>query len=176
MDYSHGTGHGVGHFLCVHEGPIGISPRVSPSSCTNNRSGVPLEPGMILSNEPGYYEAGAFGIRIESLVAVRRVASCSTNAASSATSGGGLSPVLAGKRRNSASYLNRIAQEDWYCFETVTMVPFAQNLIEVSMLTDEQIDWIDSYHKTVFENIYPLLSDDPVAMKWLERETAPLVR
>jgi Xaa-Pro aminopeptidase len=58
--YTHGTGHGVGAFLGVHEGPIGFSPRYP----------TPLEPGMIISNEPGYYKAGAYGIRIENLVLV----------------------------------------------------------------------------------------------------------
>jgi len=60
LTYNHGTGHGVGHFLSVHEGPTGISPRYT----------LPLEPGMIISNEPGYYKEGAYGIRIENLVLV----------------------------------------------------------------------------------------------------------
>jgi Xaa-Pro aminopeptidase len=61
LDYAHGTGHGVGSYLSVHEGPCGISPRSTT---------VPMEPGMIISNEPGYYKEGAYGIRIENLVTV----------------------------------------------------------------------------------------------------------
>src|SRR5690606_26788378 len=61
VTYNHGTGHGVGHFLSVHEGPVGISPRYT----------TPFEPGMVISNEPGYYKEGAYGIRIENLIAVQ---------------------------------------------------------------------------------------------------------
>jgi len=61
VTYNHGTGHGVGAYLGVHEGPIGISPRYS----------LPLEPGMVLSNEPGFYKAGEYGIRIENLICVK---------------------------------------------------------------------------------------------------------
>ena len=141
MDYSHGTGHGVGHYLCVHEGPIGISPRISQALVGADKSGISLQPGMIISNEPGYYETGSFGIRIESLVTVCNVP---TNTKSRSVSDF--------KRRNSASHSESL-NNDWYCFDTITMVPFARNLIEVSMLSKEQIEWINSYHQIVYDKI-----------------------
>lgn len=105
-DYDHGTGHGVGSYLSVHEGPQGISKRGSD---------VSLKPGMILSNEPGYYKAGEYGIRIESLVMVVEI------------------PHLPG----------------FYGFETLTLCAFDQNLIDTSLLTANEKDWIDNYHARV---------------------------
>lgn len=99
LDYDHGTGHGVGAFLSVHEGPQGIS----------KRNTVPLQPGMILSNEPGYYKPGAFGIRIENLVLVRDDLPLPT---------GFERPMLG--------------------FETLTKAPFEEALIETSMLTSDE--------------------------------------
>ena len=107
QDYDHGTGHGVGSYLSVHEGPQGIS----------RRSTVPLEPGMIVSNEPGYYREGAFGIRIENLIVVQKAA---------ALPGGD-------------------AREMLDC-ETLTYVPFDRRLIDKSDLTAFEVDWIDRYH------------------------------
>lgn len=107
QDYDHGTGHGVGSYLSVHEGPQGIS----------RRSTVPLEPGMIVSNEPGYYREGAFGIRIENLIVVQKAA---------ALPGGDPREMLD--------------------FETLTYVPFDRHLIDKSDLTASEVDWIDQYH------------------------------
>ncbi len=106
LDFAHGTGHGVGHFLSVHEGPQRIG-----KGFTN---AVALEPGMIVSNEPGYYENGKFGIRIESLLLV--------------------------KESNHKNFLE---------FETLTMVPIQENLIDYSMLDKEQLQWLKNYHATV---------------------------
>lgn len=179
MEYSHGTGHGVGHFLCVHEGPMGISPRFSPTHSSPGRSGISLEPGMILSNEPGYYESGSFGIRIESLVAVTlasdsKSTSQSTNPTISSPSKSTPSPIPAIKRRNSI-ICERKNSDDWLSFKTITMVPFARNLIEQEMLTQEQIEWINEYHQTVYSSVAPLLKDDELSLQWLRRETEPLV-
>jgi Xaa-Pro aminopeptidase len=107
QDYDHGTGHGVGSYLSVHEGPQGIS----------RRSTIPLEPGMIVSNEPGYYREGAFGIRIENLIVVQDAA-----------------PIEGGDDREMLS------------FETLTYVPFDRRLIDVTELTATERHWIDRYH------------------------------
>jgi Xaa-Pro aminopeptidase len=119
QDYAHGTGHGVGVHLCVHEGPQRLA-----------RSGeVPLEPGMILSNEPGYYREGAFGIRIENLVVVQ---------ATDPLPGGDAADRLA--------------------FETLSFAPLDRRLIERGMLTGAERDWLDAYHAACREKIGPQLS------------------
>jgi Xaa-Pro aminopeptidase len=121
MDYDHGTGHGVGAALCVHEGPQRLS-----------RAGqVPLDPGMILSNEPGYYREGAFGIRIENLIVVQDA------------------PPLAGADARRM-----------YDFETLTFVPIERRLIDLGLLTGAEREWIDSYHQRCRDKIGPLLSGE----------------
>ncbi|USI73776.1 aminopeptidase P family protein [Sphingomonas morindae] len=117
LDFDHGTGHGVGAYLCVHEGPQGIS--------ASNRER--LQPGMILSNEPGYYEVGAFGMRFENLMAVRE---------DGALAGSG-TPLLA--------------------FETLTLAPIERALIAVERLDADEIAWIDAYHAEVAARLTPLL-------------------
>lgn len=134
-DYAHGTGHGVGSYLSVHEGPQRIS-RVSQQE---------LLPGMILSNEPGYYRPGAFGIRIENLIYVREA---------EAIDGGDL-PMLS--------------------FETLTWCPVDRRLIVVSLLTDEELEWLNAYHVTVRDKLLPLISDAEV-QQWLTAATEPLTR
>ncbi len=96
VDFEHGTGHGVGCYLSVHEGPAGIS----------KRGNAPLKRGMILSNEPGYYKEGAFGIRIENLVLVIEA------------------PAIAG------------AEKPMNAFETITLAPIDRRLIDVSLMTN----------------------------------------
>jgi Xaa-Pro aminopeptidase len=119
LDYDHGTGHGVGSFLSVHEGPQRLS-RVSQ---------VPLAEGMILSNEPGYYREGAFGIRIENLVVVRKD-----------------TPPPGGEAR------------DWLGFETLTLVPIDRRLILPDLLTQGERDWLNAYHARVQAEISDLLT------------------
>jgi len=109
LDYDHGTGHGVGSFLSVHEGPCSIA-RVE---------GVPLEPGMILSNEPGYYKEGAYGIRIENLLLVREP------------------EKIAGGEREMLS------------FETLTLAPIDRRLIDKNLLTADELGWLNAYHERV---------------------------
>ncbi len=118
LDYDHGTGHGVGSYLNVHEGPARIS---------KSGGGAALEPGMVLSNEPGFYKEGAYGIRIENLVAVR---------------GTGGSPET-GQKMNE--------------FETLTLAPFDRNLIDISLLDPDERQWVDAYHGRVYEVISPLV-------------------
>ncbi len=120
VDYEHGTGHGVGSHLGVHEGPQRISKR--PSS-------VALEPGMIVSNEPGYYKAGAYGIRIETLVVVTPMP----------TPEGGDQPLLG--------------------FETLTLAPIDRRLIDPALLTEAERRWVDAYHARVWDEIGPLVDD-----------------
>jgi Xaa-Pro aminopeptidase len=122
-DYDHGTGHGVGSYLSVHEGPQGIS----------KRSAEPLRPGMILSNEPGCYLEGRFGIRIETLVAVTPP---------SAVSGGA---------------------REMLGFETLTLAPIDRRLIDPALLETAERGWIDAYHARVFEEIGPLVETDVAA-------------
>ncbi len=119
LDYDHGTGHGVGSYLCVHEGPQRIA---------KTGSAVALEPGMILSDEPGYYRTGAYGIRIENLLLVR---SCAEGPQ------GGERPLLE--------------------FETLTLVPIDRRLILPDLLTAAERAWIDAYHARVRESLSPLL-------------------
>ncbi|RNJ64338.1 MAG: aminopeptidase P family protein [Porphyrobacter sp. IPPAS B-1204] len=137
VDYAHGTGHGVGSVLAVHEGPQ----RIAKPSGGQAGTGQELFAGMILSNEPGYYKPGAFGIRIENLVLVEERA-------------------IEGME---GRYLG---------FETLTFVPLDRRLIETSLLTPEEIAWVDSYHAEVRALLAPRLAGDDLA--WLERETQPL--
>ena len=118
LDYVHGTGHGVGSYLGVHEGPQRIA-RAANS--------VALLPGMILSNEPGYYKEGAFGIRIENLQVVTPA-----------------EPVPGGER-------------PMHGFETLTLAPFDRHLIVVARLTTDERDWVDAYHARVVREIAPLV-------------------
>ena len=118
MDYDHGTGHGVGSYLCVHEGPQSLS----------RRSDVALDLGMILSNEPGYYREGAFGIRIENLIVVIDA------------------PAIAGGD-----------DREMLSFETLTYVPFDRRLIAATLLSDAERDWIDQYHATTLSLLGPRL-------------------
>jgi len=133
LDYEHGTGHGVGSYLGVHEGPQRIS---------KSGGSVALQLGMIVSNEPGYYKTGAYGIRIESLVLVIPCAE------------------VTGSER------------ELYSFETLTLAPFDRNLIERSLLHEEEISWINAYHARVFEVMCSRVDRETIA--WLRDATQPL--
>lgn len=118
-DYDHGTGHGIGSYLSVHEGPQSIS-----------RAGmVALQPGMLLSNEPGYYREGTFGIRIENVVLVTP-----------------LRKIEGGEREMMA-------------FETLTLAPYDRRLIDKAQLSPSEIAWIDAYHRRVLDVIGPLVDN-----------------
>lgn len=136
-DYRHGTGHGVGHFLNVHEGPHGIGTRIAYNSTS-------LKVGMTVSNEPGYYADGRYGIRIESVVIVREA-----------------------KTPNNFG-------NGYLCFEHVTMCPIQTKLIDFSVLTAQEKEWLNSYHVETLEKVGPLLRNDPRALQWLERECSPV--
>ncbi len=129
LDYDHGTGHGVGAYLSVHEGPQSISKRPVTQA---------LLPGMICSNEPGYYKTGGYGIRIENLIVVREAA-------------------VAGAERKMLE------------FETITLAPIDLALVEPSMLTADERDWLNAYHARVRETVGPLVDGETRA--WLEAAT-----
>lgn len=120
LDYDHGTGHGIGSYLSVHEGPQSIS----------KRGMAELEPGMIVSNEPGYYREGAYGIRLENLMVV-------TDAAD----------IEDGERKMLG-------------FETLTLAPFDRRLVDVKLLDAGERAWLDAYHREVMARIGPEVPPD----------------
>ncbi|MBB3993657.1 Xaa-Pro aminopeptidase [Sulfitobacter undariae] len=134
QDFDHGLGHGVGAYLSVHEGPQRLS----------RMSTVPLEPGMILSNEPGYYREGAFGIRLENLLVVQNA------------------PALAGGDDHRAML-------DW---RTLAFAPIDRRLIVPEMLEPTARDWLNAYHAEVKTKIAPRVSE--AAKEWLNAATAPI--
>ena len=138
LDYRHGTGHGVGSYLNVHEGPIGVGTRVQYSE-------VPLAAGNVLSDEPGYYEDGNFGIRIENIIMAKEVQT-----------------------------KHHFGDKPYLGFEHVTMVPYCRKLIDVGLLTPGERRWVDEYHSEILEKTKGFFGGDERTMKWLQRETAPL--
>lgn len=133
LDYGHGTGHGVGAFLNVHEGPNGISKKVSE----------PLEPGMVTSIEPGFYKPGWGGIRIENLYVVKDLAP----AGEKPEAGAKLDP-------------NKLS---WYGFESLTYIPFDKRLIDRDRLDDRQREWLQGYNEAIVAKLTPTLSPDEAA-------------
>ncbi|MBR0928840.1 aminopeptidase P family protein [Bradyrhizobium diazoefficiens] len=131
VDFEHGTGHGVGSYLSVHEGPA----RISKLGTT------PLKRGMILSNEPGYYKTDGFGIRIENLEL-----------------------VVAADIKGAEKPMN--------AFETLTLAPIDRRLIDVAMLSKDELDWLNAYHARVRAEVRPAL--DEATRGWLDQATAEL--
>lgn len=129
IDYKCGTGHGVGYFLNVHEGPQGIRPEGNTT---------PLEKGMLITNEPGVYKEGKHGIRIENT-------------------------LLVVEDMKSEEF------GEFYKFNTISYCPIDLNGVDIYMLTNEEREWLNNYHKTVFEKLSPYLSEEEV--KFLESET-----
>jgi len=138
LDYRHGTGHGVGAFLNVHEGPQAISFREAAGR-------TPFEPGMTISDEPGYYEDGAFGIRIENVIICKE-----------------------------SKTEHNFGGRGYYTFENITLVPIQTKLIELSLLTKAEMDWLDAHHHECLQKVGPLLSG--MELEYLKRETMPLQR
>ncbi|KAI0413706.1 peptidase M24, structural domain-containing protein [Xylaria grammica] len=137
LDYRHGTGHGVGSFLNVHEGPIGIGTR-------SQYSEVPLSPGCVISNEPGFYEDGSFGIRIENIVMVKEV---------------------------QTKY--KFGDKPYLGFEHVTMVPYCRKLVDPSLLTAAEKQWLNDYNTEIFQKTKNFFKDDGLTLAWLEKEIQP---
>ncbi|MCK5350715.1 MAG: M24 family metallopeptidase, partial [Desulfobacula sp.] len=128
MDFGHGTGHGVGFFLCVHEGPARISPHPVD---------VKLEKGMVLTNEPGVYREGAYGIRLENMILV------------------------------DSAFENEFGA--FMKFETLTNCHFERNLIDITLLSGDEKNWINTYHARVYEKLSPNLDKDVAS--WLREKT-----
>lgn len=128
FNYNHGTGHGVGYFLNVHEGPQRVA---------RKPSNVILKPGMFMSNEPGIYRAGEYGIRLENLVIVKK-----------------------DEKTDFGQFMK---------FENLTLCPFDLNAIDVELLDQCHIDWINSYHKEVYDKLSPCLNDNEA--EWLKNKT-----
>ncbi|XP_074583171.1 aminopeptidase P2 [Curcuma longa] len=137
LDYRHGTGHGVGAALNVHEGPQSISFRYGNMTA--------LQKGMIVSNEPGYYEDNSFGIRIENLLIVKEV--------------------------DLPNYFGGI---EYYGFEKLTFVPIQAKLLDLSLLSHGEINWLNDYHEQVWQKVSPLLNGR--AREWLRNNTRPLLQ
>jgi Xaa-Pro aminopeptidase len=133
IDFEHGTGHGVGSYLSVHEGPA----RISKLGTT------PLKRGMILSNEPGYYKTDAFGIRIENLELV-------------------IAADIAG------------AEKPMNGFETLTLAPIDRRLIDLNMISQRELAWLNDYHARVRREVRPHL--DEATKVWLDTATGPLAQ
>ncbi len=130
LDYDHGTGHGVGSFLNVHEGPQRISKMPSK---------VPFQPGMVISNEPGYYKTGEYGIRLENLVCVQE---------------------------------SEKGERDMLMFEPLTLCPFDVNGLDLSLMNETEVSWLNDYHREVREKLTPLLNKEDAY--WLLNATQPL--
>jgi Xaa-Pro aminopeptidase len=129
LDYGHGTGHGVGAFLNVHEGPQRISPVAYD---------VALQEGMVISNEPGYYENNWGGIRLENLYLVKKA----------------------------DKFPQHPGGKGWLCFEELTLIPFDRTLIDKNLLSAEELNWLYDYHGRVFSKISPML-DNTEDFQWL---------
>ncbi|NWR08440.1 XPP2 aminopeptidase, partial [Paradoxornis webbianus] len=133
LNYGHGTGHGIGNFLSVHESPVGFQ--------SNN---VLLEAGMFTSIEPGYYQDGEFGIRIEDVALVVEAQTES-------------------------------GEETFLTFEMVSLVPYDRNLIDLSLLSPEQIRYLNSYYERIRAHVGPELRRQRLeeAYAWLQENTKP---
>ena len=131
MNYLHGTGHGVGSYLNVHEGPQNIRLEENPT---------PLMPGMITSNEPGLYRTGEYGIRCENLILTI------------------------------PDYQNEFGM--FYRFETLTLFPFDTEALDLSIMTEKEIEWLNNYHEMVYDRLSPMLNEEE--QQWLHRKTTSI--
>ncbi|XP_073994285.1 aminopeptidase P isoform X2 [Rhodnius prolixus] len=144
LDYNHGTGHGIGAYLFVHEGPMGISWRPYPDD-------PGLQPNMFLSDEPGYYHEGEFGIRIENIV-----------------------QIVPAK----TTYSMPSGEKGFLSFTTTTMCPIQIKMLETSMLTDLEINFLNDYHKKIRNTLGPILKERGFTdvYTWLEEQTTEIVK
>lgn len=129
----------TGAFLNVHEGPHGMS--LMRKSCDE----FGLQSGMTLSNEPGYYEEGGFGIRHENILVVRKV-----------------------------DTPNQFGGVQYLGFEHITFVPFQKSMLVVPLMSPSEIEWVNNYHQECLEKVSPLLVGNESALEWLTAATAPI--
>jgi Xaa-Pro aminopeptidase len=134
FDYGHGSGHGIGFYLNVHEGPQGFAIQA------NGPAGKVIEPGIMITNEPGVYFEGKFGIRTENVML-----------------------CIPAFRKNEIEFLK---------FETLSFCPIDKSLINTNLLTNDELNWINQYHKQVFEALLPLVSQE--VKEWLQPMTSPI--
>lgn len=154
LDFNHGTGHGVGYFLNVHEGPNNIHWNLQHK----NGKTAPLKPGMLTSNEPGLYLEGEYGIRLENLILTKPV-------------------VHTVKQEYEDTSISdcalRMAEDDRFLeFETVTKVPFEREAIVKELLSEDEIDWLNEYHQSIYALYNNRIDEDE--RLWLANVTAPL--
>jgi Xaa-Pro aminopeptidase len=135
ITFGHGTGHGVGHFLGCHEGPQNVRTDNNPTA---------LEVGHIISDEPGIYRTGQWGIRTENLIT-----------------------VIPAKQTKATT-----TEDEWLQFETLTLCFYDTSLIEMSLMTEDELDWINAYHVRVYKEVSPLLNDEERA--FLARKCAAI--
>ena len=135
ITFGHGTGHGVGHFLGCHEGPQNVRTDNNPTA---------LEVGHIISDEPGIYRTGKWGIRTENLIT-----------------------VIPAKQTKVTT-----TEDEWLAFETLTLCFYDTSLIEMSLMTEDEIDWLNAYHVRVYKETAPLLNADEAA--YLARKCAAI--
>jgi Xaa-Pro aminopeptidase len=140
FSYYIGTGHGVGAYLNVHEGPMGISWRPYPDD-------PGLQEGMVLSDEPGYYQDGDFGIRIENLVQVVK-----------------------------ANTPHNFRDRGYLTFENLTLVPIQMKMIDPQLLNKDEINYINQYHEKCLDTVGPLLREmgHKEGLNWLVNESRPI--
>lgn len=131
LDYAHGTGHGIGFYLSVHEGPQGFA-----TNPTTSRGTTAFRPGMITTNEPGLYLEGEYGIRIENILLCKELSN------------------------------------GFLTFEDLTLFPVSIRLIETSLLNQDEKDWLNNYHRLVWDRLSPFISDDE--KEWLKHQCSPI--
>lgn len=142
LDFKHGTSHGVGMFLNCHEGPICVR-MLHPT--TNRLYG--FQENMVISNEPGYYEDGQFGIRLENCIYTKK-----------------------------AQTKHNFANTGFLEFDTLTMVPIQKKLIDASIMTDAELLYLNKYHQRVYDNVSPILENlgKTETLGWLKEQTSPI--
>jgi Xaa-Pro aminopeptidase len=131
LNYPHGTGHGVGYYLSVHEGPQGFA-----TNPTTRRGTTPFKSGMITTNEPGVYLEGEYGIRIENILLCREM------------------------------------EKEFLFFEDLTCFPISKTLIDESLLNQDEKDWLNNYHRMVWDRLSPFISNDE--KDWLNHQCLPI--
>ena len=159
LDYGHGTGHGVGAALNVHEGPHSISPRWLNKEV--------LKRGMVTSNEPGYYEDGNFGVRIENLLEIVDANPPTTTNGDDAETA---HPPVAKKQRIEGG------GKKFLKFTRLTQIPIQKDLIKLDIMTKTELDWLDAYHEEVLKKVAPLLEEGSPSMKWLVKSCEKIER